>query len=842
MEGVLHTSWGPVTRVLAALVCTSWLLAEVPSPEEHFGHSMGEDRQLVGWSPVVEYFRLLDAASDMVRVEEIGQSTEGRMMIAAIIAEPGTIAELERYKQISQRLADPRQVAEDEVPDLVEEGKPIVAITCSIHSSEVASTMTAVQFAHDLVTRDSPRHRAILENTILLLMPSLNPDGVDMVRDWYDRWVGGPFEGAPLIRLYHRYTGHDLNRDWYIFSQRETRLVVEHIHNEWRPQVVYDVHEMGTKGARIFVPPWVDPIDPNIDPLIVQQVNAFGTAMAVDLTAAGKTGVLVNGIYDYFSPARHYQSYHGALRLLSESAGARFASPITVTPDQLETGGRNYNSVRRSWNFLEPWPGGEWRLADIVDYQLVAFESVLHTAAKRRHDLLRNFHKIGTRITERGRGRAFLVPRDQHDPHAAARMLRTLRSGDVEIERAMVDGVVADRDVLAGDYIVRLDQPYGAFANTLLSNDEFPVTEAYPGGPPVNPYDSTTHNLPLLMGVDVHPLGTEIEVETEPVEDIVLPAGSVDSAAVLSLSPNPGMAWLAVNRLLASGVPVHRDESDGAFLVGGDESVRSQLEDLARELGVVFGAREADISVHPRLEMPRVALYSGHVPIIDEGWTRWLLENYGVPYESVGNADLKGDLAARFDALILPDAAPELLAKGYRHSYAGRIESVPPEFRDGIGEDGAEGLAAFIEEGRTLIAFNRAAEFAVESLRLPVENAVKGLGRRDFFAPGTLLEVRADPSHPLSAGLRDRTAAWFEHGPVFRIGNRTDPGVRAVLSYPERNVLAAGWLLGASRLRSRAAVLDVRVGAGRVVLFGIKPQYRGQSNATFKLVFNALHL
>ena len=347
--------------------------------------------------------------------------------------------------------------------------------------------MTAVQFAYELLSEDTARHRAILANTILLLVPSLNPDGVDKVRAWYRQWLGTPYEAAPLTELYHKYLGHDNNRDWYIFSQKETRLMVEKVHNAWHPQIVYDVHQMGRNGARIFVPPWIDPVDPNIDPLITQQVNAFGTAMAVDLTAAGKKGVLIHGIYDYYSPARHYQSYHGALRLLSESASVRFASPVIVPPEKLDRTGRGYDSLASTWNFLEPWEGGQWRLGDIVANQLITFESVLYSAALRRSDLLRNFYEINRRVIERGKDRAWVVPQQQHDPNAASRLLETLRFGGVEIERVSGEPSEAVGTVQPGDYLVRLAQPYGSFAKTLLERQNYPDLRVYPGGPPQQP-------------------------------------------------------------------------------------------------------------------------------------------------------------------------------------------------------------------------------------------------------------------------------------------------------------------------------------------------------------------
>ena len=829
-------------RLLALLASVLPALAALPTPEQHFGHAMGDDRALVEWSGVVEYFRLLDAESDSMRVEELGPSTEGRPLIIATFATPETLGRLEEYRGILAKLADPRVTTQKDAFELAAAGKPAIVITCSIHSSEVASTMTAVQFAYDLLTRDNDRHRAILENTIVLLVPSLNPDGVDKVREWYQRWLGGPYEGAPLTFLYHKYLGHDNNRDWYIFSQQETRLIVEKVHNWWRPQIVYDVHQMGSSGARIFVPPWIDPIDPNIDPLITQQVNAFGTSMAMDLTAAGKTGVLVNGIYDYYSPARHYQSYHGALRLLSESASARFATPITVDSEQLKSNRRGYDPHESSWNFLEPWEGGEWRLRDIVDNQLITFESVLYTAALRRTDLLRNFYRIGKRIIDRGHGRAFVVPREQHDPAAATRLLRTLDFGDVEIVRALEDATVEDRTVNEGDFVVRLAQPYGAFANTLLSRQDYPDLRRYPGGPPLMPYDATAHTLPLLMGVEAFQVTGELDLVTEAVERVAHLSAGVAAADELTLSPDSGSSWAAVNRLLADGVAVHRRLSDGAFLFRSSPDVLPVLEELVEEWGIECVASDTVAADHPPLELPRVAIYAGHVPIMDEGWTRWLLDRYGMPYQTVGNLEVAEGLVGKFDVLILADASPEVLDRGYAHEYGDGESIVPPEYRDGLGEAGAAALVDFARAGGTIMAFNRAASYAANRLGLPVENAIEGLSKQRFFGPGTLVNVEADLSHPLCVGMRQREAAWFESGPVFRVRRQFAAKVREVLRFPGRNVLASGWLLGEGHLANRAAVLDVPFGSGRVILFGIRPQYRGQSNATFKMIFNGLHL
>ena len=828
-------------RPLLFLAFLAPALAAIPTPEAHFGHVMGADRELIRWSDTVDYFKRLDAASDSLVLWELGKSTEGLPFVMAAIAAPDTLADLERYREIQYALADPRKTPPEEAEKLIAEGKPVVLITCSIHSTEVASTLTAVRFAYDLLAEETPRRRAILENTIFLLIPSLNPDGVDKVYDWYERWRGTDYEAAPMTELYHKYAGHDNNRDWYRFSQVETRLAVEHAHNAWRPQIVYDVHQMGANGARIFVPPWIDPIDPNIDPLIVQQVNAFGTAMAVDLTAAGKKGVVIHGIYDYFTPARHYQSYHGAMRLLSESAGARYASPITLSFDDLQERARNYNARRSSWNFLEPWEGGVWRLQDIVANQLITFESVLYHAALRREDLLRNFYRIGQRVIARGAGQAYVIPREQHDRNAAAELLRILEFGMVEIDRAQRDAAIAGRVIHEGDRVIRLDQPYGAFANTLLGRQEYPDLREYPAGPPKKPYDVTAHNLPMLMGVRAFPVSGEIDIELERIARVEPGAGRVDEAENLALSPDFSASWIAVNRLLRQGARVHRDASSGVFHIPTNTSLRVQLRRLAQELDVDFVASDEQPAAHPQLQTPRVGLYAGHVPIMDEGWTRWLLEHYEFAVEPVDNARLQaGGLGADYDVLILPDAPVHVLHDGYREEEEYRGAKAPPEFTGGIGVGGAAALRAFAEGGGTILAFNRASEYAIDKLDLKIDNTVGKLSNRRFYGPGVLLNARVDVTHPLCFGMRPRETIWFESGPAFRALRRNRGQLREVVTYPPRRVQAAGRLLGESYLANRAAVVEALVGRGRVVLFGIRPQYRAQPNATFKMVFNGL--
>jgi hypothetical protein len=432
--------------------------AAVPTPESQFGHKIGVDNELLDWAKVVSYFEALAKSSDRIKFLELGKTVEGRAQIAAVISSPANIKNLEHYREIQMKLSDPRKTSEAEAAKLTLEGKMIVMITCSIHATEVASTHTAVEFAYRLLTEDSnPKFKTILDNVIILLEPSQNPDGVDIVTKWYRKTRGTQWDGTSPPELYHHYVGHDDNRDWYIFTQPETRNTAS-LENKWHPEIVYDVHQMGANTARIFVPPWMDPVDPNIDPILASLCNSIGAGMATDLAAAGKTGIAMNAMYDFWSPARQYQAYHGGVRILTESASVKLATPIQIKPSDITDQALGYNPRERSWNYLNPWMEGTWRLRDIIDYQSIAFESLLYQAAVRRSDMLRYFYEINKHNVERATPNAFVIPVAQSDPGAARKMLETLAFGETEIERA--SGAVFGRRKTIRDR--QLGDPYAA--------------------------------------------------------------------------------------------------------------------------------------------------------------------------------------------------------------------------------------------------------------------------------------------------------------------------------------------------------------------------------------------
>lgn len=788
-------------RHLCLVLFSALLAAQPPSPEQHFGHPMGADRSVLDWRQVVSYFRLLEEKSPRVKFLEYGESTEGRPMIAAVISSPDALRNLDAHLEIQRRLADPRITTPEEAARLSREGKTVVLITCSVHATEIASTHAAIELAHRLATAQDARTQRILDNVILVLAPSINPDGLDLVTAWYRRTLGTPFEGTGPPELYQKFVGHDNNRDWYFFTQAENRAVVEKLHNVFRPQIVYDVHQMGMFGARMFVPPWMDPIEPNIDPLIAQLCNMVGMNMAADLTAAGRKGVLVNAIYDYWTPARHYQSYHGGLRILSESASVRIATPVDIDPGKIATQGTGYSPRESTWNHLEPWLGGRWTLRDIVTDQLIAMESLLDTAAVRREMFLRSFHAILGRASSRTSPYAFVIPAEQSDPGAARRLLETMDFAMVEVERARGPFTALGKQFSAGTFVIRMQQPYSSFAKTLLERQQYPDLRQYPGGPPKRPYDVTAHTLPLLMGVTVETAEQPFEARLERTRDFRFPARG--------LAASDSDSWRAVTAAWREQRPVFRHPRTGDFATG---------------------ARPSD--EFAALREPRVALYKPFVPSMDEGWTRWILEHFGWRYSSAGNADIRaGSLKERFDVIVFADMGAGVIENGHSRG------SMPEEFAGGLGAEGAAALKEFLAAGGRLVFFNRSGEYAVRHLGVAARNAIAGVPSREFYCPGSLLNVRVDAASPLALGLPPEFTLWNEVSPVWESENGA---AAAVLRYAGQDVLASGWLLGEKHLAGKPALLDVPAGQGRVLLFGFRPQYRGQSWLTLKLLFNAL--
>ncbi len=762
------------TAATLSVIAVGSLTAQtVPSPASQFGFVPGTDRELADWTALSAYYEAVATASPRVAIDTLGATTAGRPFIMLTVTSEANHARLDELHDIQMRLADPRRVSgEAELERLVQEGRTVVLITHGIHATEVGGPQSAANLIYRLASSDEPKVREILDNVILLDIPSLNPDGTEWVVDWYNRFVGTEYEAAPMPWLYQFYVGHDNNRDWYAFTQDETIHTVTGAHNAWHPQIVHDIHQMGGRGARIFFPPYIDPIEHNIDPAIISAVNQLGTYMAAELTAQGKSGVVTSAIYDGFTPARAYQHYHAGARILSETASASLATPVVVDPASIG-GGRQYDAAVASANYPNPWTGGEWGLPDIVDYMESGAMALLTNAAKNREFWLRNFYHVNERAV---RGwdswpAAWIIPADQQNPVGLAYVLRILRMADVEVHRASRGFSADGRAFAAGSYVVPMQQPYASFAQTMLEIQEYPDLREYPGGPPRRPYDVTGHTLGLLM-----------DVETVPVETV-----SVALAELLEPDPiaTPDFAFRLPD-----------------FLSGS--------------------------------EAPRVAMYKSWQEPMEAGWTRWVFDQHGLQYDTLKDSRARrGDLGSDYDVIVLQDQSSESIESGYE---SGRL---PDEYTGGLGVAGAASLADFVRSGGRLVAIDEATEFVIELFGLDVGNAVERLPTQDFYVPGSILEVDLEPGHALSRGMDSRTPVWFWRSS--RAFDVNEENATVAARYAMGDPLLSGWILGPQHLAGKAALVEIPVGRGSVVLFGFQPNYRAQTAATWPLLFNALN-
>jgi hypothetical protein len=838
--------------------------ADIPSPESFLGHRVGEDRKLAPWPKVVEYLRLVDAASDRVSIESAGTSTLGNDMPVVVLTSEANQRNLDRYREIAGRLADPEGLSEDEARALAAEGRTIALVTCSIHSSEVGSTQMAMEFVHDVATTKDPAMLAWLDRAILLLMPSINPDGQVMVVDWYNKYLGTPFEGGPMPWLYHPYVGHDDNRDYYMLTQKETRAVSDVLYRRWHPQIFLDEHQMGATGPRMFVPPQADPLAPEVHSLIFRTADLLGTGMSMRLEEAGKLGVGSDMIFDSYWPGgtRNTAWWKNVTGLLTEVASANIATPVHIEAGELRGGVKGLPEYDRRSNFPSPWPGGWWRLRDIVEYELVATRSFLESAATYRDSLLLNVYRMAKEATEAGRTGppyAWVIPEGQRDPVASALLVELLLRHGVRVERA-ASAVTLGRQVYpAGSYVIPAAQPYRAFLLTMLRPQRYPEVIAYEGGPILAPYDVTSWSLPISMGVEV----AESDVRVEGISGLaavdqpVWPGGDVPPAAggwVISHAADS--AFTALNRLTGSAKTVYwlqqAPDSQGAvgdFYLPAGSIKAEELSGLSRELHLpVRGLEQAPKGAAFRVKPVRVGLYKPWVASIDEGWTRFLLERYGFRFENLSNEQMKASAyRGKVDVILLPAVGKDILERGEPSSPEARRywEPLPPPYAGGIGADGGDKLKKWVEEGGTLVAMDESTEYVIDLLSLPVRNVLARVPPEEFNCPGSMLRIRMDPTHPLSHGLQPEEAAYFAESPAFQT-SPTDARIerRVVASYPEdaRDILVSGYLKGGELLEKRAAVVDFKVGKGRVVLIGFRPQHRAQPHRTFKLLWNALYL
>ncbi|MDD8030728.1 MAG: M14 family metallopeptidase [Acidobacteriota bacterium] len=846
---------------LFGAVFSGLLQAQTP-PDKFLGHRVGEDRKLADYAQIKAYFELLDKESPKLTLLNIGQTTLGKDMIMAIISDEENLRNLDRYRDIARQLKDARGLSEAQARELAKQGKTILLITCNIHSTEIAASQMAIELAYDLISGKAFFDvNQALKEVIVLLAPSINPDGQEMVTDWYRKYVGTKYEGGNMPWLYHHYAGHDNNRDFFMINLAETRAVTKVLYHDWFPQIHIDEHQMGSTGARIFVPPFMDPPLPNVQPLLWRSVNLCGVNMAYDLQKFGYKGVVNGRSYTgwWIGACDDTSWLHNVVGLLSEAASVRIASPIYIEPTEVP---KSYYEKRM--DFIDPWPGGWWRLRDIVDYELTISKSLVKTAWLNKEDFLFNSYLMGKQsieVKERNQPYAFVITKDQLDYPTTLKMIEILQLGGVEVHQATKDFIADGRYYPAGSFVILMAQPYKAYAWALLEKQKYPDLRQYPGGPPIPPYDNAGWTLPLQMGVKCDQIDKAFEVPLNKVDKVEYPKTELpDEAGYLVLDPRPNASYAVAFELLKNKAQVWRAKTEikteaseipaGAFLVKNSAEVKKILSNMLQKWPVPVTVM-SDVSPIEKapVSFPRIAIYQSWRGNADEGWTRYMLDDLGLTYSILHNKDFKGDkgkkvnLKANYDVIIFASEGADIIKSGrpaQRSEFARYFAAMPPEYEGGIEKEGIDALKAFVENGGRLITLNQASELAMSELGVPARNALSGIDRNKFFCPTSILRIKVDNTTPLGYGFEEETGAVFSRSLAFSTWvPPVDWDRKVVAYYPEDNILLSGWLLGEEYLARNAAVVDIKNKKGHIFLIGIRAQHRAQSHGTYKFLLNA---
>ncbi|MCX6144283.1 MAG: M14 family metallopeptidase [Ignavibacteriales bacterium] len=826
--------------------------SKVQTPSQFLGFEVGADRQLADYKQIVSYLNHLAKGSERIEIESLGATTLGNDMIMAVISSEENLKNKSKYQEIARKLADPRGLSQKEIQGLVEGGKAIVLVTCNIHSTEIGSTQMVLEWAHSLVTAQDEETRRRLDNVILLILPSLNPDGQLMEVEWYRKYVGTKYEGGRSPFLYHPYVGHDDNRDWYMLTQKETKAVTRAVFHEWYPQVWLDEHQMGSTGPRIFTPPYTNPVAENVHPLIWRIVDHIGSMMAWRLEEQKKSGVIYGAMYDTYWPGATEQTafWKNMVGLLTEVASTRMGTPVEVSPGELSGGTKGLVEYKQQSNFPNPWPGGIWRVRDIMDYERIASDALLESATNYREDILRGIAMMALDAVRMGSpGEFYRIAAQQHDPASAAHLAFVMRDNGVEVLFSPTEKA----------YYIPTAQPYGRFVKEMLGVQRYPEVKLVAGPNIVPPYDMTAWSLPLMMGVTVEKMKISKEKQNNlrELKDSDWPQGEVKEAGasrfIVSHESN-GVSKLINNVLAQKGNVSLTSETVRA---GGREFPRGSVvvdnvKDI-KELGRKYALDLVGLDDTPKAKMEKVGkfklgMYKPWVASMDEGWTRWVLEQYEFPLKSISTKDMKEQkLNTEYDVIVIPDVSRDVIVDGKRKPEEGGMKyfvDLPPEFSGGIGKDGVKNLKDFVEQGGTLIAMASACDFVIEEFNVPVQNVLARAKSEEFNCPGSLLRINIDPNHPVTYGMPTEVAGFVNQRIAFQTIPPAPEMTRSVLAwYPNEavDILMSGWILGAEKLQRRAAAVAMSYGKGKIVLFGFRVQQRAQTEATFKLLFNAIH-
>ncbi len=850
--------------IFTVFCCGKAVIAQqIPTPESYFGYTPGEDRQLFNYWSLMEYLEEVEEKSPMMHMEKAGESEFGQPIYVAFVSSQENISRLQELKEINRRLATEGELSQAERDDLVEKGRVFFLFTLSMHSTEVGPSQAAPLITYELITSEDPEVEEMLDDAVYMFVPCHNPDGMDMIVDNYHSYKDTQYEGASMPGVYHKYVGHNINRDFVTLTQSENQAVARIYSTEWYPQVMVEKHQMGSTGPRYFISPPHDPIAENVQPGIWNWMRVFGSRALTDMTEAGLKGISVNYHFDSYWPGATYTGlWKGVVSMLSEAASVNGATPIYIEPGELSVSGKGLSEYDISINMPDPWPGGWWHLSDIVEYEVENTMSYLRTAAKHREEILRHRNEHTRREIERGREKAphyFIMPIEQHDQSEMVKLVNLLDRHGVEVQRLTKEVHIDNRRFSAGDIVVSLAQPYRAFIKEVMEAQDFPVRHFTKDGEMIMPYDITSWSLPLHNGVEavevneLHAITSDMlrvvdmpySLRQEPPNDyraVLFPATNNESYKAAFMASRLG---LDVKRLNSQFHIEGETYGKGGFYIEQQKGLNQIIDEL--KVSPVF-IRETVNPPASDLEIPRIALVESWFHDMDAGWTRYVFDTYDIPYEVLRPAELKeADLEEGFDVVIFPDQRTSALT-------GTRISRYPPPYNEGMESEGKENVISFINNGGVVLSWCRSTDLFLGELSFerdgeteyfdfPVRDVAGNLSNQGFSITGSLLKVDLKKDHPVTYGMPEQTGVFHRGNTIFATSlPYFDIDRRVVASFPEEGILMSGFAENEDLLSKQAALVWLEKNKGQLLLYSFSPLFRASTGATYKLLFNGLLL
>ncbi|MBN2357240.1 hypothetical protein JXO59_14080 [candidate division KSB1 bacterium] len=849
--------------------------SQITTPETFFSFQPGADRMLIDYEQLIAYLQKIDDESPRLKMIESGITMLDRPMYLLFISSPQNITELEPLKEINKQLALNPDLTDKARVEMLDKGRVFLLATLSMHSTEVGPSQALPLIAYRLATADDAETLSWLDSVVYMAVPCHNPDGMDMVVNHYRKYKGSKYEGSSFPGIYHKYVGHNINRDFLTLSQEENKAVARVYSTEWYPQVLVQKHQMGSSGPRYFVPPVHDPIAENLDAGLYNWSKVFGSSMINDMTDAGLSGVSHSYIFDSYWPGdTETSAWKNVISMLTELASVNLASPIYIEPNELAAGGKGLAEYKKSINMPAPWPGGWWRLSDLLQYEITSTLSMMKTAARYRKEILQYRNDLCRSEVAKGLNEAphyYILPAEQHDTGEMVDLVNLLMEHGVRVYILSTAFKLADRELAAGTVVVPLSQPYRAFVKEVMEAQQYPVRRFTPGGEIIRPYDITTWSLPLHRGVKAR----AIDMRSEGLEELLIAVKApfyfrtevpdAFSATVWPVQNNT--AFKVAFQALKNGLRVERlqeaiildgvEAAKGSFVVYADQ--KPTLKKLLDEMMIspIFVRGAVDFKTVP-VKMPRIALVETYFHDMDAGWTRYVFDRYGIPYTVVRPGEFeKTAFVKNFDILIFPDEDKSVLMDGkYKRGDRVYVANYPPEFARGIGKKGYENVMTFLDKGGKIISWGQSTELFLgkqeivrgkeekEEFQLPVRNVAENLQKAGLNCPGSWMKVMLTPDHPLTLGMPEETGVFYRGRPAFTtsIPGMADLDRRVIARFPEKDILLSGYCEKEESLAGKVAMAWARKGSGQVVLMAFSPQFRGSTQACYKLLFNAILL